>query len=135
MPGIGEIRRILILDDEPSVAETLALVFSTRGYEVQVAYSAEAGIEIISRWPPELAIVDVILPGMNGIDFSIILRENYPSCRILLFSGQPDSGAILEESLKKGHDFLVLAKPLHPSVLLSILEGTTPPSREPLNDA
>ena len=96
MPGIAPIRKILIVEDETSIADTLAVILSTRGYQVQVGYSAEKGIEIVAEWQPDLAVVDVMLPQMNGIDFSVILKDNYPLCRILLFSGQPDAGALLQ---------------------------------------
>jgi len=101
MPGNGAIRGILIVEDEASIADTLAVILSTRGYAVQVAYSAEKAIEIIAVWRPDLAIVDVMLPQMNGIDFSIVLKDNYPGCNIILFSGQPDTSALLEEALKR----------------------------------
>jgi CheY-like chemotaxis protein len=131
----SQIRNILVIDDEASVADTLGAIFLTRGYKAKVAYSAEDAIEISAKWQPDLAVVDVMLPHMNGIDFSIVLKANYPACRILLFSGQPDTGAILEEALKKGHSFEVLAKPVHPSVILDMLEGSALSGLEPLPDA
>jgi len=135
MAGNGAIRRILIVEDEPAIADTLALILSTRGYQVQVAYDAERAIEIIAEWAPTVAIVDVMLPLMNGIDFSIVLKANYPACSIMLFSGQPDTGALLEEALKKGHRFEVLAKPLHPAFLLDTVENLLSTRHEPLTDA
>jgi len=123
VPGSAAPRNILIVDDERSVADTLALILSTRNHTIQVAYSAEAGIEIIAEWAPDLAIVDVMLPLMNGIDFSIVMKDNYPSCHVLLFSGQPDTSALLEEALKKGHCFDVLAKPQHPTFILDAVEN------------
>jgi CheY-like chemotaxis protein len=130
MHGNAQIRNVLIIDDEACVADTLAAIFSTRGYKAWVAYSAEKAIEIIAEWPPDLAVVDVMLPQMNGIDFSIILLDNYPACRILLFSGQPDTSAILEDALKKGHNFEVLAKPVHPTLILDMVEGVVSTGQE-----
>jgi CheY-like chemotaxis protein len=135
MPGIAPIRKILIVEDETSIADTLAVILSTRGYHVHVAYTAEKAIEVIAGWQPDLALVDVMLPQMNGIDFSIILKDNYPACRILLFSGQPDAGGLLEEALKKGHQFPILAKPVHPDYMLTTIEGMFSSSQEPLTDA
>jgi DNA-binding response OmpR family regulator len=134
MPGNTTIRNLLVVDDEKMIADTLAAIFLTRGYAVQVAYTAERAIEIIAAWEPHVAIVDVMLPLMNGIDFSIVLKSNYPNCGILLFSGQPDSGALLEEAAKKGHSFEMLAKPLHPAFVLERV-GKLLPSAEPLTDA
>src|ERR1700756_4913598 len=61
-------RRILIVDDENSIADTLALIFQMQRYEIRVAYSAEQAIELLAEWRPNLAVLDVILPQMNGID-------------------------------------------------------------------
>ena len=135
MPGTVAVRKVLIVEDEASIADTLALILSARGYQVQVAYAAERAIEIIAEWAPDLAIVDVMLPLMNGIDFSIVLKANYPACGIMLFSGQPDTGALLEEALKKGHRFEVLAKPLHPALLLDTVENLLSTRQEPMTDA
>jgi CheY-like chemotaxis protein len=60
--------KILIVDDEVSIADTLGAIFSNQGYETRVAYSAEQSIEIIAQWKPELAITDVVLPVMSGIE-------------------------------------------------------------------
>jgi DNA-binding response OmpR family regulator len=118
MPGDVRFKKILVIDDEPCIADTLAIILSTQSYDVQVAYSAEKAIEVLAEWPPDLAIVDVMLPQMNGIDLAIVIRANYPACSILLFSGQPDTSALLEEAWRKGHKFEILAKPLHPTFIL-----------------
>jgi DNA-binding NtrC family response regulator len=116
-------RKILIVDDEKAIADSLAMVLSTRNYEARVAYSAEEAIEILAAWQPEVAVLDVILPRMNGIDLGIVVRENYPHCNVLLFSGQPDAHLILEEALKKGHTFDILAKPVPPALMLDAISN------------
>jgi DNA-binding response OmpR family regulator len=135
MPGNAAVRKILIVEDEASIADTLAVILSTRNYQVKVAYTAEKAIEIIAEWAPDVAIVDVMLPLMNGIEFSIVLKANYPACSIMLSSGQPDTGALLEEALKRGHRFEILAKPLHPAFLLDTVENLLSARQDPLTDA
>jgi CheY-like chemotaxis protein len=110
--------KVLVVDDERTIADTLAVIFSQRGYETRAAYSAEQALEIVAEWPPDLAILDVILPQMNGIDLSILLSERLPKCQTLLFSGQALTEELLAEAGKKGYTFAILAKPLHPSLLL-----------------
>jgi CheY-like chemotaxis protein len=75
-------QRILIVDDETTVADSLNLILSGRGYETRAAYSAEQAIELLAQWQPDLAIIDVMLPQMNGIQLAGILRGNCPACRI-----------------------------------------------------
>ena len=127
-------RRILIVDDEKAIADTLALIFKTQHYEARVAYSAERAIETLAEWRPDLAVLDVVLPQMNGLDLAIVIKANYSACHVLLFSGNANTALLLEEAGRKGHQFEVLPKPVHPSVMLerasALLEGT----EEPLYD-
>ncbi len=125
-------RRILIVDDELAIADTLQMIFQMQRYDARVAYSAERAVELIAEWQPELAILDVILPEMNGIDLAIVIKANYPMCHVILFSGHTNTSMLLEEAGKKGHNFEVLAKPVMPdlmleraSELLSLPEGPT----------
>ena len=111
-------RRILIVDDEIAIADTLALIFRTQSYDVRVAYSAERAIEVIAECRPDLAIIDVMLPEMNGIDLAIVTKANYPGCHVLLFSGHANTAMLLEEAGRKGHRFEVLPKPVHPNLML-----------------
>jgi CheY-like chemotaxis protein len=103
-------RKVLIVDDERTIADTLRVIFSTNGYETRTAYSAEGAIQIIAEWQPDLAILDVVLPVMNGIDLAILLTSQYPECRILLFSGQAATGDLLEDAIRRGYRFEILAK-------------------------
>lgn len=107
------------MDDEHIIADTLVTLFSNAGYESRAAYSAEGALGLIPSWPPHFAIVDVILPGMNGIDFAILLKALTPDCTVQLFSAQVDTIDLLEAARQRGHDLEVLAKPLHPTELLA----------------
>jgi len=126
MPGAARSRRILILDDEIAIADTLEMIFRGCGYEVRSAHSAEQAIETIAAWQPDLAIVDVMLPQMNGIEFGIVLVSNYPSCCVVLVSGHPSTGELLEMARKQGHEFEILAKPIHPGIILEIVSNLLP---------
>jgi DNA-binding NtrC family response regulator len=110
--------KILIVDDEVSIADTLGTIFSNQGYEARVAYSAEQSIEIVAKWEPQLALIDVVLPAMNGVELAILLKANYPSIRVLLISGQIIAGTLVSEAAEHGHQFEILAKPSPVSELL-----------------
>lgn len=114
------------MDDEVAIAESLALIFRGCGYEVRSVCSAEEAIETISSWQPDLAIIDVMLPRMNGIELGIVLRSNYPACRVVLVSGHPGTADLLETARKHGHDFEILAKPLHPGVFIEMVSNLLP---------
>lgn len=129
MAGLPGSRRILVVDDEEAIADTLSLIFRSNGYESHTAYSAEEALEMLETWKPDLAIIDVVLPGMNGIEFAIFLKASYPDIHFLLFSGQPGTGGLLEEAKRKGHLFEILAKPLHPTFMLATVANmlSSPP--------
>ena len=110
--------KVLIVDDERTITDTLALIFSNGGYETRAAYSAEQAIKIIAYWLLDLAIIDVILPQMNGIDLAILLTAQCPACRLLLFSGQQLTVDLLADAVKGGYKFAILAKPAHPTEVL-----------------
>jgi CheY-like chemotaxis protein len=119
---------VLIVDDERVVADTLGIVFSKAGYDARAAYSAEEALALIPVWTPQLAIIDVYLPGMNGIDLAIRLKAEYPQCRISLFSGDPGTGDLLAAS---GQPFEVTAKPVSPSEMLAIASQLLDPQADP----
>jgi two-component system response regulator MprA len=111
--------RLLIVDDERTIAETMAAIFNKSGYEARPALSAEEALEVIADWEPAIALLDVVLPTMSGIDLGILLRAARPAIKILLMSGQVVTGDLLDAAAKDGHAFEVLAKPIPVPDLLS----------------
>jgi DNA-binding NtrC family response regulator len=61
---------------------------------------------------------DVIMGKMTGVDLAIYLSRARPECKVVLFSGQTATAPLLAEASRKGHDFRLLAKPLHPERLI-----------------
>ena len=78
----------------------------------------ESAVEIVAEWLPNLAILDVDLPKMNGVDLAVALKSGHPDCRVLLFSGHPRTLDLLAQAKTEGHIFEILAKPTHPTVIL-----------------
>ena len=110
---------VLVVDDERTIADTLVLILNNAGYAASAAYDGEMGLEMALLIPPELLITDVVMPGMNGVELAIAVAEVVPDCRILLFSGQAATNDLLKEAREAGHEFPVLAKPIHPTDLLA----------------
>ena len=61
------------------------------------------------------------MPGMTGIKVAIAVRGRLPDCKILLFSGQAATADLLQKAKTHGHEFEIVAKPIHPSDLLAKL--------------
>jgi len=102
------------------------MILSKQGLDFKIAHSAEEAIELIAGWQPDLAIVDVMLPGMNGIEFSDVLHANYPACERVLVSGHPGAAELVHAAKASGETLRILPKPLDPGVLVAIASGQRP---------
>jgi DNA-binding NtrC family response regulator len=112
-------KRIFVVDDEKRIADSLAVILRQSGYEASPFYNAESALEQVESCCPDLVITDVAMPGMNGVDMAVLIRESHPACKILLFSGQASTLNLLEEVAQRGYDFELLAKPIHPTDMLA----------------
>jgi CheY-like chemotaxis protein len=114
-------RKVIVLDDEQVIANTLAIILNQAGFEARAVFSGQQAIELLESFQPEMLIADVVMPGMTGIEAAIAIRNKLPKCDILLFSGQAATTELLERARTQGHEFEILAKPVHPSDLLAKL--------------
>jgi CheY-like chemotaxis protein len=119
----GKSIRVLVADDERMIANTLARILSTSGFEAKAVYSGENAIEAARELKPDVLITDVIMGGMTGIEAAMHIIALLPDCRIILFSGQAATADLLECARTKGHRFEILSKPIHPRVLLDHLSA------------
>lgn len=115
-------RRVLVVDDERVIADTLAIILNQNGFEAAAVYTGFAAVDRARTTRPDLVISDVIMPDMNGIEAAIQIRQLVPGCKILLFSGQAATADLLEKARAQGHEFEILAKPVHPQDLLAKLK-------------
>lgn len=111
--------RILIIDDEKIVADTLALILKKAGYDVRAAYDGASAIELAGEFAPECIICDVILPGMDGISVCSEITAILPRCRVFIFSGQMETDVRVEDGRALGHEWEILVKPIMPDELLA----------------
>lgn len=110
--------RILVVDDEKNLADSLAAILQLKNYQVQVAYDGLQGFDTALSFQPDLILSDVVMPNRNGVEMAIMVRQNMPDTKILLISGQAVTVGILEEARRQGYDFECMAKPIHPIELL-----------------
>jgi CheY-like chemotaxis protein len=114
---------VFVVDDEPVIAQTLAIILDQAGFKAHAFDHPEKAIKASEKTPPDLLISDVMMPGMTGVELAIRFRTAYPQCKILLFSGQAATADLLANAHKDGHDFELLSKPVHPTDLLAKLRG------------
>lgn len=94
--------RILLVDDDPDILETLGYALRHHGYEVTAERDGSAGLAAARREPPDLAILDVMLPGTNGYEVSRHLRADMragriPSFKILMLTARRIPSAARQE--------------------------------------
>jgi two-component system, OmpR family, KDP operon response regulator KdpE len=124
-------RRILVVDDEPQITRVLRTTLSSRGYEIRVANDAEAALDVISDWPPELIITDLSMPNMSGVDLTRKVRAKSEVPIVVLSVRGEERSKI--EALDAGADDYV-TKPFSMNELLARVRANlrrfTPPDVE-----
>ena len=103
---------ILIVDDDHEVADTLAYIVSQCGYDVTIAYDGEWALQLASRTKFDVAFLDVLLPGMNGVECFIKLKEFCPKATVFMMTGYA-SEHLAALALQKGASD-VMRKPVMP---------------------
>ena len=113
--------RILLVEDEPSVALTVSDLLAGEGYDVETAGDGPIGLARASNEPFDVIVLDVMLPGMNGLDVCRELRRKGNDVAILMLTAR---GQVTDRvvGLKLGADDY-LAKPFEPLELLARVEA------------
>jgi len=112
---------VYVVDDEKVIAISLAAILNQSGFQAESFTSSPEALDTAKTATPDILISDVIMPKLNGIEPAISFKAAHPACRILLLSGQATTTDLLEKANSEGHEFIVLAKPIHPSALLAAL--------------
>ncbi len=112
------IRRIAIVEDEPDIAEIIAYNLGREGFEVQHAEHGTEGLKMIKEWKPDLAILDIMLPGMDGVEICRNIRqaENIRDIPIIMLSAKDDEIDVVL-GLRMGADDYI-TKPFSPRELI-----------------
>ncbi len=110
---------ILVVDDEHSVADTMAAILQLAGYDSTAVYSGEEALRFLQSNRPVLILTDVVMPGMDGVEFARQARALCPTASILLISGNAATLRIVETARREGYAFELLAKPVPPRDLLA----------------
>jgi two-component system CheB/CheR fusion protein len=116
-------RRILVVDDNVDSAESLAMVLRVTGHQVRTAHDGATALEVAGEFLPEIVLLDIGLPQMDGYEVARRLRARYPDREIVIVAltgyGQDDDR---RRSREAGFDHH-LVKPVQPAVLKPLLSG------------
>ncbi len=116
---MSSVKKILIADDEPDILEIIQFNLIAEGYEVITAKNGDEAIEQAKKHLPDLIILDVMMPGKNGLDACSILRMQpaFKETLIVFLSALSDEGTEIR-GLESGADDY-LTKPIRPKILVS----------------
>jgi CheY-like chemotaxis protein len=120
--------RILVVDDNIMVRESYTELLRHRGYEVVQAGDGEEALDVLRDEDVDLAIVDVMMPIMGGLEFRQRLYDMAPEIATILVTGQPDRlDNLMEDDLDyQAGRVSVLYKPVHPVKLLAEVDKKLP---------
>ncbi len=112
-------QRILVVDDEQIIADTLGIIFQKRGFECRVSYTGADALARIEDFCPELLLCDMSMPGMSGLELVANITAKYPKCSVLLLTGHYTN---LRSARKWARGYAgqskIMTKPVLPAVLL-----------------
>ena len=112
-------QRVLIVDDDQLVADTLTLIFGKCGFDAKAAYSADQAMEYAREFPPNLLLCDISMPGRDGVELVKEISEEQPDCRILVLTGfHSNLNRVSEQSSKLQRPLGMMTKPCAPDDLL-----------------
>lgn len=120
-PAAGPNSRILVVDDLAASAETLMTLLEMEGFEVRIAHEGMAALKIAQEFRPDVVLLDIGLPGMNGFEVANRLR-GLPECRdalLIALTGYGEAES-RSRSAQAGFDFHMV-KPADVNLLLSLL--------------
>jgi two-component system alkaline phosphatase synthesis response regulator PhoP len=115
--------RILVADDEPALLRLLEFVLGRRGYIIQGVTNGNAAIEVLKTESPDLVILDVMMPGLDGYEVLTFIRETprLEGLPVVMLTARAQLDDI-QRGLTLGAD-AYLAKPFDPEELLSVVES------------
>jgi CheY-like chemotaxis protein len=119
--------KILIIDDDRLVRESAKIIFNVKGYEVVVAEDGKSGIELAQSDQFDLAIVDLFMPGMDGLQVIETIRKSNPSMPMIaasgfMFGGDCPTMPNFEAMASEAGAISTLYKPFRPDALLQAAE-------------
>ena len=108
---MGSQPKLVAIDDEMEFTKTIDQFFSARGYEVHVALTGSSGMELVAYHQPDVVLVDLKLPGMDGDEVLQRIRRDHPRTKVIVITAYNDGGKTRDRLLGLGA-FAHFDKPL-----------------------
>lgn len=125
---MAEKPKVLVVDDDAGIRETMADILTLEGYDVTLAANGEEAVAIIQQDRFNVALLDIRMPGMNGVEALKAIKALNPTIRVIMITGF-DVGELAEEALEAGAE-AVFRKPLDVATFLPVLLATADSNAE-----
>src|SRR3989338_5240636 len=102
--------KLLIVDDEAEICDFLKSFFEERNYEVKIASSGQAALQVVEQFKPQVVLLDIKMPGIDGIQTLGTLKKKFPRIKVIMVTALETRDKI-EECLRLGADNYI-TKPL-----------------------
>lgn len=114
--------KILIVDDEPSIILALDSFLTSKGYDTATATNGKQGLEEAGRFHPDLVLLDIMMPKMNGLKFAEEIRRNKKMCdtKIIFITAKGEQSDKMKGYIKGGDDYII--KPFTTEQILSSIQ-------------
>ena len=103
---MAETIRVLVVDDEPSITDAVATALGYEGFAVATAASGREALESIRRWDPDLVVLDVMLPDVDGVELTRYLRKTGDGTAILFLTARDDPDDRVAGLVAGGDDYV-----------------------------
>ena len=122
-----EKKKILLIDDDPDFVEAVRVIIASGGYDVRVAYDGAEGLEAVTQEKPDLIILDVMMPVMNGHEACAKLKANPETAKIpiILLTAVADrvtTSTYTHRDMLESEAEDYMPKPVEPAELLSLVQ-------------
>jgi PleD family two-component response regulator len=108
-------RSVFVVDNERHIAFTLATILQQRGFDAFAFLNSLEALRAAQTMQPDLLISNADMPDLSGPELALQLREVYPKCKIVLFSGPAGTSRLFDVVRRNDHSFDLLMKPDHPT--------------------
>jgi len=114
--------KILVIDDEQGVLDSLSEILDMKGYEVRTARDASYGVALASKYYYDVVLLDIVMPEMNGVEAFRHIRRTSPSSNVIMMTGYGPGNPLVRSAIDNGIK-LLLHKPFHVSALFEAIDS------------
>lgn len=111
-------KKVLLVEDDAASRNAMVTLLTQMGHETQAAWTAEEAKTLLENFTPDVALLDMRLPGIPGDAFAIYLKKKHPAIKIVFISGE----LRLDDPKRFGEDVIFIPKPINFARLIECIE-------------